>query len=58
MKLSSKLDALQKLAREHENHPHKLYLMELLAEHAEEDEMSAGFIAWIEMLLSQTDGDK
>ena len=51
MKLSSKLDELQKLAREYENDPHKLYLIELLAEHAEEDAMTSEFLERLEKKL-------
>ncbi|MCL2447141.1 MAG: hypothetical protein FWD06_10295 [Oscillospiraceae bacterium] len=47
MKLSSKLDALQELAQKHEDEPHKLYAIKLLAEHADDPEMTAGFMAWL-----------
>ena len=46
MKLSHKLDALQALARESAGNPHKLYLIGLLAEHAEEEEMTAELLEW------------
>ena len=51
MKLSSKLDALQKLAVRYVNDPRKAYLIGLLAEHAEESELSAEFIEWFENIL-------
>ena len=54
MKLSSKLNALQKLAVRYANEPNKLYLIALLAEHAEEDEVSAEFLVWLEIMLMPT----
>lgn len=47
MKLSSKLDALQELARTHEDEPHKLYVIKLLAEHADDPETTARFMTWL-----------
>jgi len=51
MKLSSKLDALQELAREHAGEPHKVYLIGLLAEHAQDEEMTAAFLEWVRSVL-------
>ena len=50
MTLSQKLDLLQQSARVHTGGPHKAYLISLLAEHAEEDEMMAEFLEWVEVL--------
>ena len=52
MKLSDKLDALQEMARAHAGEGHKLTVIELLAEHAEEAEMTAEFLQWIQKALS------
>ena len=46
MKLSHKLDRLQAMAQEQAEEPHKLYLIGLLAEHADESEMTAEFLEW------------
>ena len=51
MKLSSKMDLLQKLAIRYANDPDRLCLIGLLAEHAEEDEVSAEFLEWVDTLL-------
>jgi hypothetical protein len=48
VKLSCELDALQELAREHAGEPHKAYLIGLLAEHAEDEEMTVAFLEWIQ----------
>ena len=42
---------LQKLALEHGSDPRKSYLIGLLAEHTEEDEMTDAFMIWLEKLL-------
>ena len=47
MRQSHKLDALQELAKQHAGETHRLYVIQLLAEHAEEEEMSAEFLRWI-----------
>lgn len=44
MKLSHKLDMLQEVARQCAGELHKLYLIELLADHAEDAEMTAEFL--------------
>jgi len=46
VKLSQKLDTLQEMAREHAEEPNKLHIIGLLAEHAEEAEMTADFLEW------------
>ena len=46
MKLSDKLDALREMARMCVGEPHKLYLIGLLAEHAEEGEVDEGLPRW------------
>ena len=51
MKLSHKLDALQKMAKEYAGEPHKQYVIELLAEHAEEAEMTTEFLEWADDAL-------
>ena len=52
MTLSQRLDVLQQLAQVHVNESLEMYLIDLLAEHAEEDEMTIEFLDWIERLLS------
>jgi len=39
------------MAKEHAEEPHKLYLIGLLAEHAEEEEMTAEFLEWVKGIL-------
>jgi len=51
VKLSEKLDTLQAMAIESPEEPHKLYLIGLLAEHAEEEEMTAEFLKWVANVL-------
>ena len=51
MKPSEKLDALQKMAREYAGEAQKLYLIELLAEHAEEAEITVEFLGWFQGVL-------
>jgi len=51
VKLSYKLNILQEAAKLHQNEPNKLYLIALLAEHAEEEEMTAELLAWVNALL-------
>ena len=51
MKLSQKLDALQEMARAYAGESFKQYFIGLLAEHAEEDEMTAEFLEWIDRAL-------
>jgi len=46
VKLSRKLDTLQEMAQEQAEEPHKLYLIGLLAEHADETEITAEFLEW------------
>jgi len=52
MKLSSKLDILRELAIAHEDEPHKRYVIEMLAEHADEAEMTEEFLAWLKGAFS------
>ena len=52
MKLCDKLDLLQTLAVRCADEPHRLYLIELLAEHAEEEALSAEVLAWVVASLS------
>ena len=51
VKLSHKLDALQEMERASAGEPNKSYLIGLLAEHAEEAEMTAEFLEWTEGIL-------
>ena len=51
MKLSQKLDALQEMAKVCAEEPNKQYVIELLAEHAEESEMTTELLAWAEDVL-------
>ena len=47
VKYSSKLDYLQELAEVCAGDAQALYLIELLAEHAEEEECSVEVLAWV-----------
>jgi len=47
VKPSEKLDLLQCLALECAADPNMMYLIELLAEHADEEEMTEGFLQWV-----------
>ena len=49
--LSDKLDLLQRLAVQHATNQYRLYLIELLVEHAEEDDATAEFMEWLETVL-------
>jgi len=51
VKYEHQLDALQELARRRAEDPHALYLVGLLAEHAEEEECTAELLAWAGDLL-------
>ena len=51
MNLSHKLDTLQQMRLQFEDHPNKAYLIDLLAEHAEEEEMTAAFLEWAAAVL-------
>jgi len=51
VKQSEKLDALQKMAKEYAGEPNKMYLIVLLAEHAEEEEVTAELLRWVEVTL-------
>ena len=51
VKISDKLDVLQEMAHTHADEAYKLYVIELLAEYAEEAEMTADFLAWIRNIL-------
>lgn len=54
MKLSHKLDFLQKMATEYAEEPYKRYLIDLLAEHAEEDEMSVKLLEWVSIIMKSS----
>jgi hypothetical protein len=45
------LDLLQEMAWEHADDPRKLFLIERLAEHVEEEEMTEEFLRWIAEML-------
>ena len=53
MKYSDKLDLLQEMAREHAGEAYALYLIGLLAEHAEEDECMDGFFGWVREIIGR-----
>ena len=53
MKLSHKLDTLQAMAREYAEKPYHSYLIGLLAEHSEETEVTAEFLAWATGVLKE-----
>ena len=42
-----KLDTLQRMHRDYGNNPNAAYLIGLLAEHAEEEEMTGAFLEWV-----------
>ena len=41
------VDTLRELTIAHEDKPHKRYVIEMLAEHADEAEMTEEFLAWL-----------
>ena len=51
MKYSDKLDVLQEVVKEHAGEPHKVYLIGLLAEHAEEDGCTQEVLEWAQGVL-------
>ena len=51
VKLGNKLDRLQEMMKECGGDPRMAYMIGLLAEHAEEDEMTAEFLEWVVELL-------
>ena len=51
MKYSCKLDTLREIARECAGDACALYLVGLLAEHAEEEECTQAFLAWVREML-------
>ena len=51
MEFPDKLDMLQEMAKVHEGEPHKLYLISLLVEHAEEAECTEEVLAWVKEIL-------
>jgi len=55
VELAQKLDAMQELAVEFTGEPHELYLIGLLAEHAEDDEITTEFLKWMRILLHKQD---
>jgi len=52
IKFSSKLDFLQAMSQTHLNEPHKVFMIELLAEHADDPDMTAEFLQWLENSLN------
>ena len=53
MDLSHKLDALQDMAARYADKPFEVYLICLLAEHAEEDDMMVEFVQWMRALIER-----
>jgi len=51
VKLSDKLDVLQDMAKVCAGEPHKLYLIGLLVEHADEEEITEEFLVWVRKLI-------
>jgi len=47
----AKLDVLHELARDHANDPKKSYMIELLADHTEDDHFDQMFLEWLIALL-------
>lgn len=52
MKLSDKLDMLQKMAQQCAGDQHKLYLVTLLAEHAEEEKITKELLERVSSMLN------
>ena len=52
MNYSHELDLLQEMAVKYAGEPQKVYLIQLLAEHVEEDEMTAEFLEWVNETLN------
>jgi len=48
------LDILQEMVRTYGNDSNFLYLFGLLAEHADEDEMTAKFLLWVKSCLDSS----
>jgi len=53
MNFSEKLDTLLELAIACSNEPHKFYLIQLLAEHAEDSEMTVDFLRWLKVTIAE-----
>jgi hypothetical protein len=53
MDLSHKLDVLQDMAIRYADKPFEMHLICLLAEHADEDEMTVEFVQWIRALIGR-----
>ena len=51
VRLSQKLDLLQALARQHAGNPHALYLIKLLAEHADDEEETELFLKKVQAVI-------
>ncbi|MCL2445653.1 MAG: hypothetical protein FWD06_02665 [Oscillospiraceae bacterium] len=51
MNFAQKLDMLQEFAIACKNEPHKLHLIQRLAEHAEDSEMTADFLEWLRKMI-------
>ena len=53
MEMSHKLDVLQGLAWQHAEDAYKLYVIQLLAEHVEEEEVNEEMLEWITATLKK-----
>ena len=53
MKSSRKLDTLQEMVKEYAGDPNRLYLIGLLVEHADEEEITEEFLKWIRVMLDK-----
>ena len=51
MKYSYKLDALREMARERAGDAYALYLIGLLVEHADKEEVTPELLGWVKMLF-------
>ncbi|MCL2532133.1 MAG: hypothetical protein FWE40_08245 [Oscillospiraceae bacterium] len=49
---SAKLDILQKMALNHANNQHKTYVINVLADHTEDDCVDRVFLDWLSELLA------
>lgn len=52
MNFAEKLGVLQEFAIASMNEPHRFYLIQSLAEHAEDEEMTADFLEWLRGVIA------
>jgi len=54
MNFAQKLDMLQELAVACKHEPHKLYLIQRLAEHVEDSEVTVNFLEWVKKMMVES----